>query len=354
MAYQIEMAIIAKNLLKWYTENGRILPWRVNPKDAEAGQTPDPYKVWISEIMLQQTTVNTVIPYYKEFIKKWDCIDKLSCADESDILSFWAGLGYYARGRNLLKCAKELNENFDSKIPNDKKSLLGLPGIGEYTASAIRSIAFGEREVVIDANIERVVCRLFKIEKPINQSKKDIKEYARQLFPKIHSGDFAQALMDFANSICRPKKPHCNQCPISRHCLSLKLGVVKNIPAKPIKKDKPLKKGFVFFIKVQPNRFLLERRPSEGILGGLLGFPTTEWEVIKNKPTLPLKANWTFTKRLVTHQFSHFKLELEIVLGEKGNNQFNSSKYLAVEQQNFDLMSLPTLMRKVYTKAIKL
>ena len=354
MAYQIQMTILTKNILKWYIENGRILPWRVNPKDAEAGQTPDPYKVWISEIMLQQTTVNTVIPYFKKFLKKWDCIDKLSHADESDILAFWAGLGYYARARNLLKCARELSEKFDSKIPNDKKTLLGLPGIGEYTASAIRSIAFGEREVVVDANIERVVCRLFKIEKPINQSKKVIKKYASQLFPKLHSGDFAQALMDFANSVCKPKKPFCKNCPISRYCLSLKFGVVDNIPARRIKKDKPLRKGFVFFIKVQPNKFLLERRPSKGILGGLLGFPTTEWEQIKNKPTLPFKSNWTFTKRVVTHQFSHFKLELEIVLGEKEPIKFDSSKYLAVEQKNFDVMSLPTLMRKVYTQAVKL
>ena len=172
MVYQIEMPIISKILLRWYAENGRTLPWRVTPKDEKAGQNPDPYKVWISEIMLQQTTVNTVIPYFEKFIKKWSCIDELSYADESDILAFWAGLGYYARARNLLKCARELSEKFDSKIPNDKKTLLELPGIGEYTASAIRSIAFGEREVVIDANIERVVCRLFKIEKPINQSKK--------------------------------------------------------------------------------------------------------------------------------------------------------------------------------------
>ena len=160
--------------------------------------------------------------------------------------------------------------------------------------------------------------------------------------------------MDFANSICKPRNPNCESCPISRSCLSLKLGEAENIPVRPIKRNIPIRTGYVFFIKVKPNKFLLERRPSEGILGGLLGFPTTEWEVIKNKPTLPLKANWTFTKRLVTHQFSHFKLELEIVLGEKGNNEFDSSKYLAVEQQNFDLMSLPTLMRKVYTKAIKL
>jgi A/G-specific DNA glycosylase len=171
------MAIITKNLLAWYTENGRILPWRVSPQDADAGQAPDPYKVWISEIMLQQTTVSTVIPYFKKFVENWGCISKLSRAKENDILAFWAGLGYYARARNLLKCAKELNKKFGGKIPNDKEILLSLPGIGEYTASAIRSIAFGEREVVIDANIERVVCRLFKMEKPIKQSKIEIKKY---------------------------------------------------------------------------------------------------------------------------------------------------------------------------------
>ena len=352
MAHLIEMATITKNLLEWYFKNGRILPWRVSPKDAETGETPDPYKVWISEIMLQQTTVSAVIPYFKKFIKKWDCIDKLSHANENDVLAFWAGLGYYARARNLLKCARELNKNFDSKIPNNKQVLLRLPGIGEYTASAIRSIAFGESEVVVDANIERVVCRLYKIETPINQSKKEIKIHASKLFPKFHTGDFAQALMDFANSVCKPKRPSCNNCPISSSCLSLKLSVVENIPVKPIKKSKPLRRGYVFFTKVKPNKILLERRPSKGILGGLLGFPTTKWVTTKNEPNLPFKAHWTFTKRVVKHQFSHFKLELEIVIGEKETLEFDNSKYLTVEHRNFDLMSLPTLMRKVYAKAV--
>ena len=324
----------------------------MSPKDAETGETPDPYKVWISEIMLQQTTVSAVIPYFEKFIKRWDSIEKLSQAEENDILAFWAGLGYYARGRNLFKCARELNNKFDSKIPNDKKTLLDLPGIGEYTASAIRSIAFGEREIVIDANIERVVCRLFKIEKPIKESKKEIRKYASKLFPKFRSGDFAQALMDFANSICKPRKPNCESCPISRSCLSLKLGKAENIPVRPTKRNIPIRMGYVFFTKVKPNKLLLERRPSEGILGGLLGFPTTKWEAKKNKPDLPFKANWTFTKRVVKHQFSHFKLELEIVIGEKENSEFDNSNYLTVEHQNFDLMSLPTLMRKVYAKAI--
>ncbi len=348
------MSIITKTLLKWYLDNGRILPWRVSPKDAKAGQTPDPYKVWISEIMLQQTTVNTVIPYFKKFIKKWNCIDKLSQANENDILAFWAGLGYYARGRNLLKCARELAEKFDSKIPNDKEVLLGLPGIGEYTASAIRSIAFGESEVVIDSNIERVVCRIFCIKKPIKQSKKNIKKYAHLLFPEYNSGDFAQALMDFANFICKPKKPNCTLCPIAKSCLSFQNDEVDNIPIKPTKKIKPLKKGYVFFAKINPNMFLLERRPSEGILGGLLGFPTSTWDERKFETTYPFEAKWTHINKVVTHQFSHFKLELEIVLGEKVDPQFDNSKYLAIEDVNFDLMALPTLMRKVYIKAIQI
>ena len=351
MAHLTEMATITRILLDWYLKNGRTLPWRVSPKDSESGEIPDPYKVWISEIMLQQTTVSAVVPYFKEFIKKWDSIEKLSQAKETDILAFWAGLGYYARGRNLLKCARELNSKFDNKIPNDKKRLLDLPGIGEYTASAIRSIAFGEREVVIDANIERVVCRLFNIEKPIKEAKKEIRVFASKLFPKFRSGDFAQALMDFANSICRPRKPNCESCPISRSCLSLKLGEVENIPVRPIRRNIPIRMGYVFFTKVKPNKLLLERRPSEGILGGLLGFPTTEWKMTKNKPKLPFDANWTFTKRVVKHQFSHFKLELEVVLGEKEKSEFDDAKYFAVEHKNFDYMSLPTLMRKVYAEA---
>ncbi len=351
MSHYNQMALISKILLRWYAKNGRILPWRVSPKDLKSGKTPDPYKVWVSEIMLQQTTVKTVIPYFQKFIDKWRCVDELSCASEGEVLAFWAGLGYYARGRNLLKCAKELRGRFNSKIPNDKKKLLSLPGIGEYTASAIRSIAFGEKEVVVDANIERVICRLFKIEKPIKQSKRDIKECASQLFPGFHSGDLAQALMDFANSICKPKKPSCAQCPISRSCLSFKYDVVENIPSKPIKKNKPIKMGYVFFATLRPNKFLLERRPSEGILGGLLGFPTTKWDVERNEPTFPFKANWFNTETVVTHEFSHFKLELEIVIGETEYSKFDNSKYLVAESQKFDHLSLPTLMRKVYAQA---
>ena len=351
MPDNIEMALINKILRRWYLKNGRVLPWRVSPKESESGQTPDPYKVWVSEIMLQQTTVKTVIPYFQKFIDRWRCVDELSYASEGEVLAFWAGLGYYARGRNLLRCAKELRSRFNSKIPNDKKKLLSLPGIGEYTASAIRSIAFGEKEVVVDANIERVICRLFKITKPIKQSKKDVKECASQLFPGFHSGDLAQALMDFANSICKPKKPFCAQCPISKSCLSFKYGVVESIPAKPIKKSKPIKKGFVFFATLKPNKFLLERRPSKGILGGLLGFPTTKWNVEKNDSSFPFKANWFYTGRVVMHQFSHFKLELDIVFGETEYSNFDNSKYLVVDHQNFDLFTLPTLMRKVYAQA---
>ena len=351
MSDYIEKSLISKILLRWYDKNGRVLPWRVSPLDVKSGQNPDPYKVWVSEIMLQQTTVKTVIPYFQKFVNKWKCVDELSYASEGEVLAFWAGLGYYARGRNLLRCAKELRSRFNSKLPNDKKKLLSLPGIGEYTASAIRSIAFGEQEVVVDANIERVICRLFKIEKPIKQSKKAIKECASQLFPGFRSGDLAQALMDFANSICRPKKPFCAQCPISRSCLSFKCNVVESIPSKPKKKNKPIKMGYVFFATLRPNKFLLERRPSKGILGGLLGFPTTKWDLENKEPIFPFKAHWFNTETVVTHEFSHFKLELEIVIGETQYSRFDNSKYLVAEQRDFNLLSLPTLMRKVYTQA---
>ena len=345
------MTITSKILLSWYQENARILPWRISPKESILGKKPDPYKVWISEIMLQQTTVATVIPYFKSFVRKWNCIEKLSRANESEILAFWAGLGYYARARNLLKCAKVLAVQFGGKIPNNKEKLLSLPGIGEYTASAIRSIAFDEREIVIDGNVERIICRLFKIQKPIKQSKKNIRKCAFQLFPKLNCGDFAQALMDFANLVCKPKKPACMLCPISSSCQSFKFGLEKIIPTKQVIKTKPLKKGFVFFVEIKPNKFLIERRPSKGILGGLLGFPTTNWDKDLNKPDFPFEADWHYTKKIVTHQFSHFKLQLEIVIGKGKNNVFDNSRYQIVDSDNFDFQSLPTLMRKVYLKA---
>ena len=348
------MAVTSDILLIWYRKNARILPWRITPKEAELGKKPDPYKVWISEIMLQQTTVKTVIPYFENFIKKWSCVEELGRASEQEILAFWAGLGYYARGRNLLKCAKELIIKFDGQIPNNKKELLSLPGIGDYTASAIRAIAFGEREIVIDGNVERVVSRLYKNESPIKKSKKKIREYAFQLFPKVFSGDFAQALMDFANLICKPKNPNCIICPISASCLSYKIGVVKNIPTKVTKQKKPLKKGFVFFVRAGFNKFLIERRPSKGMLGGLLGFPTTNWDEKKNAPSFPFKAKRNFTNEDVKHQFSHFDLELEIVMGDIEKRYSHKDQYKIVNINNFDIKILPTLMRKVFRKATKL
>ena len=341
------MLKLSNHVLKWYEKNARILPWRISPADLRKGFKPDPYKIWVSEIMLQQTTVRTVIPYFNLFLEHWSDLEKLSLAEQKEIVSFWAGLGYYSRARNLLRCAKEIIADHEGIIPEEKKKLKSLPGIGEYTASAIRSIAFQKFDIALDGNIERILARLFQIETPIKVSKKLIYKKAEIIFPKTRTGDFCQGLMDLANQICKPKKPFCHECPISNFCLSYKKGVTENIPVKLPKGKKVTKNGYVFFIKNQNNQFLLERRPDKGLLGGLLAFPTSK--LVQGEPNLvyPVKAEWSLPLRVVKHEFTHFKLELELVMGMANNFQKYGSNYEIFDLNSFEETQLPTLMRKV-------
>ena len=337
---------ISKRILNWYDCNARDLPWRIPPSQSKAGIKPHPYHVWLSEIMLQQTTVKAVKPFYYRFITKWPSIIELASAKDADIMEAWAGLGYYSRARNLIKCARLVVKDYNSIFPQDEKLLLELPGIGPYTASAIRAIAFNKKANVIDGNIDRVIVRLFAIMTPISLSKTKIKTHAAAIIPKNRFGDYAQALMDLGSQICTPKNPKCNSCPIKSECNSYKQDKTNCIPKPLIKKPKPIRYGYVFVILTKNNTILLERRPNLGILGGMLAFPGTIWQESNElKLFPPFQASWDILNQPVNHTFSHFHLELKIAISIVARPP---SKYLEISLDTFNPKSLPTLMRKVF------
>ena len=337
---------ISKRILDWYDCNARDLPWRIPPSQSKAGIKPHPYHVWLSEIMLQQTTVKAVKPFYYRFITKWPSIIELASAKDADIMEAWAGLGYYSRARNLIKCARLVVKDYNSIFPQDEKLLLELPGIGPYTASAIRAIAFNKKANVIDGNIDRVIVRLFAIMTPISLSKTKIKTHAAAIIPKNRFGDYAQALMDLGSQICTPKNPKCNSCPIKSECNSYKQDKTNCIPKPLIKKPKPIRYGYVFVILTKNNTILLERRPNLGILGGMLAFPGTIWQESNElKLFPPFQASWDILNQPVNHTFSHFHLELKIAISIVARPP---SKYLEISLDTFNPKSLPTLMRKVF------
>lgn len=339
----------SKNVLIWYNLNKRDLPWRYKKNEKK-----DPYKIWISEVMLQQTTVQTVVPYYKKFIKKWPNIKKLASTNINEVLDFWSGLGYYRRARNLHLTSKIVSEQFDGVFPLKRDEIIKLPGIGEYTASAIRAITKNEKDTVVDANIERVIARIFYLKKPIKEIKKEIKKNAEKLTPELNNGDYIQALMDIGSLICTPKDPLCNICPIKKFCNTKKKNAVNKIPKKIKKINKPIREGIVFWIKNTNNQVLLKRREDNGLLAGMLEFPSYNWSKHRinenDKKILSLK-NAKKLKKKVTHEFSHFKLILTIY--EK--NKFNKSNLdgMWVNISEIKNLGLPTLMKKVYQKVIE-
>ena len=338
-------------VLDWYDNEARSLPWRIEPHHSKTGVLADPYKVWLSEIMLQQTTVKAVIPYYEKFVARWPNINSLSLASDQDVMEAWAGLGYYTRARNLVKCARVIVSQYNSVFPTDEKSLLALPGIGPYTASAIRSIAFDKKATVIDGNINRFILRFYAILTPISKSKKIIKSLAEGLTPQNRSGDYAQALMDIGSTICIAKCPRCQKCPIKAKCLSHKKDITQKIPCPENKQIKPTRYGYAYIIFSKEESFLLVRRPNHGLLGGMLGYPTSDWTI--KKPTSfnpPLETNWTIHKETIKHTFSHFNLELKLV---SGFSDYVPKGYLKKHFKTYNKLLLPSLMRKIFEFMIK-
>jgi A/G-specific adenine glycosylase len=318
----------AARLLAYYDGNARSLPWRSPP----GSPPPDPYLVWLSEVMLQQTTVATVKPRFRRFIERWPSVEALAAAADEEILSEWAGLGYYARARNLIACAREIMQR--GGFPRTESDLRTLPGLGEYTAAAIAAIAFGEPETVIDTNVARVVARYRGIDRPLVEARGEIRKLAEEMTPVDRPGDYAQAMMDLGATICRPKRPDCPACPLASECVAWAAGTPEKFPAPKVKAARPHRHGLAWWIE-RDGAVWLVRRPAKGMLGGMGALPGPEWR--EDRPSQPVAAT-------ISHGFTHFTLDLHIVVksDQQGDGWWQPLDSLGEA-------GLPTL----YTKAVE-
>lgn len=341
------MSEFSNHLLNWYDKHRRTLPWR-----AEDKEQAEPYHVWLSEIMLQQTTVATVKSYFEKFLKLWPTVEELAAAPQEDVLKEWAGLGYYARARNLHKCAQTIVLEHGGNFPNSEIALKNLPGVGDYTAAAVAAIAFGEPAAVVDGNIERITSRIFRIKTPLPAAKKEIKEQVTKLTPNSRPGDFAQAMMDLGASLCSPKKPSCLLCPVSSFCQAKEIGDMEHYPVKAPKKVKPTRRAISFWL-VHDGHVLLERRPPKGLLGGMPGLFSTPW-VERND--FPSKQEWLehrpsedYFKDFegeAKHTFTHFHLLTRLVVA-KASVKLNIENGFWHPIEELGSVGLPTVFRKI-------
>jgi A/G-specific adenine glycosylase len=348
----------ASKLLTWYDAHARRLPWRALP-----GELADPYAVWLSEIMLQQTTVATVGPYFQKFLAKWPTVEDLAGADVDAVMHAWAGLGYYSRARNLHACAKAVVTLHGGVFPSSEEGLISLPGIGPYTAAAVAAIAYGVSATVVDGNVERVVARLFSIHEPMPAAKKKIREMAATLTPKKRAGDFAQAMMDLGATTCTPKRPACERCPFAKSCQALHEGDPESLPVKAPKKEKPTRRGVVFWCVRDDGAVLIRKRPPKGLLGGMMEIPSTEW--LADAPGVtgesrsrarlmeqaPTKAKWKKQSGEVRHTFTHFHLVLDLYLATVCDDAEAQGEW--VQADDLGDHAFPTVMKKVIALAME-
>jgi A/G-specific adenine glycosylase len=301
-------------LLAWWDANRRDLPWR-----AAAGMRPDPYRVWLSEIMLQQTTVATVRPRFAAFLARWPTVEALAAAPEAEVMSAWAGLGYYARARNLIACARKVAEEHGGRFPAAEAALRDLPGVGAYTAAAITAIAFNQRAVVVDTNVERVVARLFALEAPLPAVRPEIRRLADTLTPHRRCGDFAQAMMDLGATVCTPRSPDCGSCPLAPGCAARATGVPETFPRKAPRRTRPGRRGNAYWLE-HDGQVLLVRRPGKGLLGGMLALPSGSWS--EASPPVadeaPIATKWSEVGT-IEHVFTHFTLRLDVFAARSAN-----------------------------------
>lgn len=339
----------SQTLLAWYDVHAREMPWRVSPADQAAGIVPDPYRVWLSEVMLQQTTVVTVRDYFQRFMTRWPTVEALAAAGDSDVMGEWAGLGYYARARNLLKCARVVSGELDGRFPDNVDALIKLPGIGPYTAAAIAAIAFDRPATVVDGNVERVMARYFRVLTPLPTAKPELTLLAEGLTPALRPGDYAQAVMDLGATICTPKSPACGICPCMEGCLARADGVQSDLPRKLAKPAKPTRYGIAYLVRRSDGAWLLERRENKGLLGGMLGWPGAGWgEMAIEKP--PIEADWSDPGVEVRHTFTHFHLRLALRVASVGHS-VETSVGAFLPESDFRPSDLPTVMRKAYDVA---
>lgn len=307
-----DAAAIAPALLRWYDAHARALPWRIPPG---SGERADPYRVWLSEIMLQQTTVAAVMPYFARFTQRWGDVAALAGAADEEVMAAWAGLGYYARARNLLACARMVAERHGGRFPQTEVGLRALPGVGDYTAAAIAAIAFGQRAVVVDANVERVVARLFAIATPLPAARPEIRAAADAITPDARAGDFAQAMMDLGSQLCTPRAPQCLLCPLRASCRAAAGADPAAFPRKAAKREKPWRSGIVWWLEREDGHVWLVRRADRGMLGGMRALPGSDWHERTGwqRPVAPpLPGAWATLNRQVEHVFTHFALRLSV------------------------------------------
>jgi A/G-specific adenine glycosylase len=345
----------AARLLPWYDRHRRTLPWRAPPGD----RTP-PYLVWLSEIMLQQTTVATVGDYFHRFVMRWPTVEALAAAPLDEVLSAWAGLGYYARARNLHACANAVVGEYGGHFPADEASLLALPGIGRYTAAAIRAIAFDLPASAVDGNVERVISRLYAIETPLPDAKIEITARAADLVPQARAGDYAQAMMDLGATVCTPRNPSCVICPLMKGCRACAQGIAEELPRRLPKADKPTRRGLAFVLMRKDGAVLLRKRPAKGLLGGMDEVPSSAWREGKLSiedalKEAPVPANWKVLEGGIRHTFTHFHLELAIARAIAATSGL-ARLAPGTDWVTVDKMierALPTVMRKVIAHAVK-
>ena len=336
-------------LLAWYDEFGRELPWR-NKMEPGSSSRLDPYRIWIAEIMLQQTTVTVVGKYFAKFLDRWPTITDLSGADPDEVMACWAGLGYYSRARNLLACAKIIVHKHNGQFPRANRELRALPGIGPYTASAIQSIAFNLAVPVVDGNAERVYSRVFGLTTPLPQAKREINSIAELMTPPERPGDYAQAIMDLGSLVCKPRSPDCSNCPWQGECKSFQCGLQHEIPYKSPKQPKPTRTGTLFVCLNELNCLMLERRPQSGLLGGTLGWPGSGWEK-RTKEKFPELVGGIVLPGKLEHEFTHFKASIIVKAGLVATTEFASLDVVWAKREKFDASALPTLMKKAYLHA---
>lgn len=345
-ANDFDTVACAAALLRWYDGAARVLPWRVSPEEQAAGVRPDPYRVWLSEVMLQQTTVAAVRAYFHRFTARWPDVHALAAAPEAEVMAEWAGLGYYARARNLIACARIVAAS-GGAFPRERAALQALPGIGAYTSAAIAAIAFDSPETVVDGNVERVVARLFAETAPLPKVRPVLARRAQSLTPRLRPGDFAQAMMDLGATVCTPRSPDCSACPVQGFCRAQALGIAASLPARAPKAPKPTRRGIAYVARRSDGALLLETRPPRGLLGGMPGWPGSDWS---DDPAAnpPLAARWHHLPGEVRHTFTHFHLILNVAVAVVAQD---CSPQRGGFRADFDPSALPTLMRKCWDHA---
>ncbi len=327
-------------LLDWYDAHGRTLAWR-SPPGATA---PDPYRVWLSEVMLQQTTTPHATPYFQAFTARWPSVRDLAAAEDGDVMAAWAGLGYYARARNLLACARAVASDHGGVFPDTEAALLALPGVGAYTAAAVAAIAFDRPANVVDGNVERVMARLFAVETPLPAAKPELRRLAGSLVADDRPGDWAQALMDLGATVCRPGKPLCMLCPLTSWCAGFKSGAPERWPLKTKKAERPHRTGTAWVLRDAGGRVALVRRPDKGLLGGMTGLPTSDWSVEAGPAVPPVSGDWR-DAGAVEHVFTHFSLSLSV------RTATGQGDFLWTDPDEA-LRSLPTVFRKALERGL--